>query len=127
MFLTEKESKEKKCVIGLRSIDLTYNCLGSRCMAWRFQGSNSKKGFCGLAGVPLSNMVINKDFISEQKEKKSIIKIPCFKCKYWVEKKDDFGICSNPKRDLFILKEDNYETSYDMSCVGAKPKIEKLD
>ena len=62
-----------------------------------------------------------------KKIEKSIRKIVCFECKYWVEKKDDFGICSNPKRDLFILKEDNYETSYDMSCVGAKPKIEKLD
>ncbi len=86
MFLTEKESKEKKCVIGLRSIDLTYNCLGSRCMAWRFQGSNSKKGFCGLAGVPLSNMVINKDFISEQKEKKSQ---PNINVRNWIKRLEE--------------------------------------
>lgn len=66
MILTEDEAKTKVCPIlkpepaGLHSgvggngFAFRPRCLGSDCMAWRWQHSdpNLPKGFCGLASEP---------------------------------------------------------------------------
>lgn len=68
MFLTEDEAKDKFCC----SQTVGYRCIGSQCMAWRWEWSSKAyksrqdflkehplvtddveyRGFCGLAGRP---------------------------------------------------------------------------
>lgn len=54
MFLTVKEAKEKWCLPPFED----RKCNPDDCMAWRFRSSDLDKGYCGLAGVPLSNMAV---------------------------------------------------------------------
>ena len=63
MFLTEGEAREKYCLKIYRYTDKREFgfCLTSSCMFWRWQSGDSKKGYCGLAGVPLSNMSIEPE------------------------------------------------------------------
>lgn len=64
MFTTEKEAAQKRCTIVHASLSQLpsseknaaivtggANCIGSACMQWRI--APDKKGFCGLAGVPI--------------------------------------------------------------------------
>jgi hypothetical protein len=30
-----------------------FRCWGSGCMMWRWEGNNSQRGYCGLAGSPI--------------------------------------------------------------------------
>ena len=69
--MTEEEAKKKWCPESRHSFDEqtgpgwntgeSHNCIGSRCMAWRWIPSvntagrpvhGSGNGFCGLAGKP---------------------------------------------------------------------------
>ena len=37
-----------------------YRCWGSGCMMWRWEGGNSKRGYCGLAGSP-ANLLLSPE------------------------------------------------------------------
>jgi len=59
--MTEDEAKTKRCCgVGGDTYNGVQWCIGSACMAWRWQmtvnkdGSieDEKEGFCGLAGEP---------------------------------------------------------------------------
>lgn len=72
MFLTQSEANEKECrapstvtvyvtgsVVAGSEIRSHPNCVGSRCMHWRWEALRSighdtylDRGFCGLAGRP---------------------------------------------------------------------------
>lgn len=64
MIVTEEEAKKKRCQETMQHVRETRNCIGSACMAWRWQmiddGDSlhvarwvkSDKGFCGKAGKP---------------------------------------------------------------------------
>jgi len=66
MILTEKEAEGKACCDGgygavVRADDEgKYNCIASKCMAWRWiedtctPDGEGWKGYCGLAGEPES-------------------------------------------------------------------------
>ncbi len=56
---TEEEAKTKWCpqivdADSLMSGEQSGDCIGSRCMAWRWLGSKGpeQQGYCGLAGRP---------------------------------------------------------------------------
>jgi hypothetical protein len=43
-----------------------YRCWGSGCMMWRWEGGNSKRGYCGLAGSP-ANLLLSGEEVQPQK------------------------------------------------------------
>ena len=55
-FFEEKLAREHTCVLGRRAVSATHECLGEKCVAWRWgpQCANAERkfGFCGLAGRP---------------------------------------------------------------------------
>ena len=67
MILTEQEAKKTKCpqsIIGAYDDTEISNCLGSKCMAWRWNSGpintnieggeircKDDRGYCGLAGA----------------------------------------------------------------------------
>lgn len=64
MIVTEEEAKKKRCQETMQHVRETRNCLGSACMAWRWNDSldlidqmvaeraGTRLGFCGKAGKP---------------------------------------------------------------------------
>jgi hypothetical protein len=59
--LTQREAMHLRCLTMQRDIDkVVMNCVGPRCMAWRWAvlepvpnpGGKEGTGYCGLAGNP---------------------------------------------------------------------------
>ena len=64
--MSEDEAKEKWCPFSrvwsyeggsfnrdLDGSEAVANCIGSRCMAWRWEDNRRERGFCGMAGKPV--------------------------------------------------------------------------
>ena len=58
MLMPENKAQERVCPL-MSSGTETVQCMGSRCMAWRFNEKHKypqeQTGYCGLAGQPEPN------------------------------------------------------------------------
>jgi len=67
MIVTEEQAKKIECVERMMSPD-SFNCLGSKCMGWRWWKGDKRYGYCGLAGVPANTIEPEAELPKEEKK-----------------------------------------------------------